>query len=253
MSKKVSHGPNCSCCSPADAPKKTWEVVRDRILDKRKRLRGKAKDQTRFFANDNISQFVDSVELSRIRTELEEKMGEVLDILLIDWRNDHNSKGTPQRLAKMMLYETMVGRYTPMPDVTDFPNASNLDQLYTVGPIAVKSKCSHHHAPIIGEAYVGVFPGDRVIGLSKFHRLLNWIMRRPQIQEESTVQYADLLENLMTPKGVAVVVKCRHFCACWRGVNDDRTWMTTSVMRGVFREDSIKTEFLRFVDLNSKD
>jgi len=137
------------------------------------------------------------------------------------------------------------GRYVPPPRVTDFPNARKLDELYTVGPITVRSACSHHMVPIIGQAWIGVVAKDRVIGLSKFSRLTEWVLSRPQIQEEATVQLADLLEGLLQPAGLAVVVRANHMCMSWRGVKDRNTVMVTSVMRGVFRTDpAARAEFM---------
>jgi GTP cyclohydrolase I len=110
----------------------------------------------------------------------------------------------------------------------------NLDEVYTVGPIAVRSACSHHLVPIVGQAWIAVKPSDRVIGLSKFNRLVEWVMSRPQIQEEATVMLADCIEQLIEPQGLAVIIKAQHLCMSWRGVRDLGTTMTTSVMRGIF-------------------
>jgi GTP cyclohydrolase I len=125
-----------------------------------------------------------------------------------------------------------------MPDVTVFPNAQNLDQVYAVGPIAVRSCCAHHLVPIQGQAWIGVLPGDTLMGLSKFHRLTAWVMARPQMQEEATDQLATVIENAIQPKALAVMVRARHLCCTWRGVCDDGQMMTTSVMRGSFRKNA---------------
>jgi GTP cyclohydrolase I len=134
--------------------------------------------------------------------------------------------------------EVFQGRYTPRPVLTDFPNSKQLDELYTVGPIAVRSCCAHHLVPILGEAYVGVIPGSRVVGLSKFARLAEWVLSRPQIQEEAAVQLADALEQAIEPKGLGVIIEASHLCTSWRGVRDQGQRMTTSVMRGLFRADA---------------
>ena len=189
-----------------------------------------------FFANDNISNFITDAELAELHIELKDKINDVLDVLLIDRVNDHNTKETANRVAKMYLNEVFKGRYHKQPKVTDFPNAKKLDQIYTVGAISVRSACSHHLVPIIGKCWIGVIPSDRVIGISKFNRIVDWVMSRPQIQEEAAIQLADTIEKLIKPKGLAVIVKASHQCMTWRGVKDNETQMVTSVMRGIFRE-----------------
>ena len=189
-----------------------------------------------FFANDNISDFITKDELAELHIELKDRINDVLDVLLIDRVNDHNTKETANRVAKMYLNEVFKGRYHNQPKVTDFPNAKKLDQIYTVGAISVRSACSHHLVPIIGKCWIGVIPSDRVIGLSKFNRIVDWVMSRPQIQEEAAIQLADTIEDLIKPKGLAVIVKASHQCMTWRGVKDNETQMVTSVMRGIFRE-----------------
>jgi GTP cyclohydrolase I len=145
----------------------------------------------------------------------------------------------------MYLNEVFKGRYIPAPRVTDFPNAKELDELYILGPISIRSACSHHLVPIIGQAWVGVLPNDRVIGISKFNRVIDWVMSRPHIQEEAVIMIADELERLMKPKGLAVLVKAEHLCMTWRGVKEHETLMTNSIMRGEFRENTaLKAEFL---------
>jgi len=191
-----------------------------------------------YFANDNISDYISEDELAKLQVELKDKLEEVLDVLLIDRHNDHNTIETANRVAKMYLNEVFKGRYHNQPKVTDFPNYKNLDQIYTVGPISVRSACSHHLVPIIGKCWIGVIPSDRVIGLSKFNRIVDWVMSRPQIQEEAAIQLADTIEKLINPKGLAVIVKAKHQCMTWRGVKDNDTEMVTSVMRGIFREHS---------------
>lgn len=188
-----------------------------------------------FAANDNIYEVFDPGELALLQVELEEKLQEVLQTLVIDTENDHNTQGTAERVARMYLTEVFRGRYEPAPNVTDFPNAKHLDEIYTVGPIAVRSACSHHLVPIIGHCWIGVIPSLRVIGLSKFNRLTDWVMARPQIQEEACVMLADEIERMINPMALAVVIKAQHQCMTWRGVKDNETQMVTSVMRGRFR------------------
>jgi len=201
-----------------------------------------------FFANDNISDYLIEGDIDRLQSEVEEKILEVLKSLVIDVENDHNTKETAKRVAKMYLKEVFKGRYDKMPKVTEFPNAKELDQIYTIGPITIRSACSHHLVPITGRAWIGVLPSDRVIGISKFVRLTEWVMARPQIQEEATVQLADLVERMITPKGLAVVVEATHQCMTWRGVRESETKMTTSVMRGTFLNDpDSRAEFFRLI------
>ncbi|MCA1419477.1 GTP cyclohydrolase I [Bradyrhizobium sp. BRP23] len=189
-----------------------------------------------YLANDNISEFLKPGDLAAIEQEVERCAGAILDALVIDTENDHNTRGTAKRLAKMFVHEVFAGRYLPPPKCTDFPNVTSMDEIYVVGPITVRSACSHHLCPIEGEVWFGVIPGERVIGLSKFSRIANWILSRPQIQEEAVMQLADEVERIISPRGLAVVLSARHSCMTWRGVKEDATAMTTSVMRGIFRD-----------------
>jgi GTP cyclohydrolase I len=198
-----------------------------------------------FFANDNISKYLEDGDLEKIQANVEVAMQGVLDALLIDTTNDHNTIETAKRVAKMYVREVFKGRYLPRPAVTDFPNAKQLDEMYTVGPITVRSACSHHLVPILGMAWIGVIPGERVIGLSKFNRLTEWVMARPHIQEEAAVMLADEIEGLIKPKGLAVVIRAAHQCISWRGVRESATSMNTSVMRGLLMDnDKARNEFL---------
>ena len=195
-------------------------------------------DKASYFANDNIASYIREGELELLKKEVEEKLQGLLESLIIDTENDHNTIETAKRVSKMYLTEVFKGRYEQCPKVTDFPNAKNLDQIYTVGPISVRSACSHHLVPIIGKCWIGVIPSDRVIGLSKFNRVADWVLSRPQIQEEAAIQLADTIEKLIKPLGLAVIIKAQHQCMTWRGVKDNETEMVTSVMRGIFRDQS---------------
>ena len=184
----------------------------------------------------------------QIKDEVEQATMGLLDALRIDWRNDPNTMETPTRVARMLVDETQRGRFHPRPKMTAFPNTRHLDELYTVGPITVRSTCSHHLVPILGHAWIGVIPGDTLIGLSKFHRLAEWVMARPQIQEEAAVQLADEIEGLIKPKGLAVIVKAEHLCCTWRGVRDGGSQMGTSIMRGALRENAAaRSEFMETI------
>lgn len=202
----------------------------------------------RWHSNDNITDFlVDPLEMKDVQDEVEYHFQKILDALVIDTENDHNTKNTAKRVAKMYVTELFSGRYEPMPEITTFPN-QGYDQMLISGPIKIKSMCAHHMLPIVGNCWIGCKPAERVVGLSKFNRLVRWIAQRPQIQEEMTEQIADIIQNELKPKGVAVLIKANHFCLTHRGVNEHESDMLTSVMRGEFRtESSLKKEFLNLV------
>ncbi len=206
----------------------------------------------RFHANDNIAAFLEPGEMELLLEEVADKMQGVLESLVIDIRNDHNTQDTARRVAKMYLNEVFRGRYVTQPPVTEFPNAEYLNELMIVGPITVRSACSHHFCPIMGRLWIGILPNEHsnLIGLSKYSRLAEWIMSRPQIQEEAITQVADLLMNKVAPDGLAVVMEADHFCMHWRGVKDTATKMVNSVMRGSFlKNPSLRREFLSLVNL----
>lgn len=203
--------------------------------------------KTRFHANDNISQFIQPGELEKLLAEVEGKLQGVLESLVIDTESDHNTHETARRVAKMYIREVFAGRYEVEPLLTEFPNASRLNELMIIGPITVRSACSHHLCPIMGQVWVGVMPNEHsnLIGLSKYARMANWIMSRPQIQEEAVVQLADVLQEKMRPDGLAIVMEADHFCMHWRGVKDTGAKMVNSVMRGTFLTNAdLRREFL---------
>jgi len=211
--------------------------IRERIVAAKKR----------FHANDNIAEFIKDGELPVLLDEVAEKMQTVLESMVIDLDHDHNTHNTARRVAKMYLNEVFKGRYVPAPTVTEFPNVGHLNELMIVGPITVRSACSHHFCPVIGKVWIGVMPNEHtnVIGLSKYARLAEWIMNRPQIQEEAVVQLADLIQDLTQPNGLALVMEASHFCMHWRGVKDMDSKMINSVMRGSFLKDAnLRREFL---------
>jgi GTP cyclohydrolase IA len=187
-----------------------------------------------FKANDNIAEQLEDGDLDVIEHDVAFHLDKVLRALLIDTDNDHNTLDTAGRVARMLVREAFAGRYTPPPRLTDFPNAKNLDEIYTVGPITVRSMCAHHFLPIRGQCWVAVKPAERVIGLSKFTRLARWVMARPHIQEEAVIMLADEIEAAIKPQGIAVLIRAEHQCMTWRGVTDEGTAMVTSVMRGFF-------------------
>ncbi|HET9748096.1 MAG TPA: GTP cyclohydrolase I [Casimicrobiaceae bacterium] len=189
----------------------------------------------RAHANDNIAGFIEGDELAALEDEVAQRMRDVLEALVIDTRSDHNTRGTARRVARMFLHEVFKGRYRRMPPLTEFPNVEHLNELMIVGPVAVRSACSHHFVPIIGRLWIGVLPNEHsnLIGLSKFSRVADWIMSRPQIQEEAIMQLADLLDSVLRPDGLAIVLEADHLCTQWRGVKDN-SHMVNSVMRGAF-------------------
>ena len=204
----------------------------------------------RFHANDNIADFIhDEAELDALQDEVAERMQALLESLVIDTESDHNTQDTARRVARMYLNEVFAGRYRKAPAMTEFPNVEKLNELLVVGPITVRSACSHHFCPIMGRLWIGVLPNadSNLIGLSKYARLADWIMSRPQIQEEAVKTLADELERRLVPDGLAVVMKADHFCMHWRGVKDE-SQMTSSVMRGAFlRNSSLRREFLGLI------
>ncbi len=214
--------------------------IRERIVAARRR----------FNANDNIADFIEPGELERLLDEVAGKMQGVLQSLVIDTEHDHNTQDTARRVAKMYIQEVFKGRYVKAPTITEFPNAEHLNELMIVGPIKVRSACSHHFCPVIGQVWIGVMPNERtnVIGLSKYARLAEWVMGRPQIQEEAVVQLADLIQSKTQPDGLAIVMEASHYCMGWRGVKDLDSKMINSVMRGVFLKDpNLRREFLSLI------
>ena len=215
--------------------------IRQRVMSARKR----------FHANDNIAGFIEPGELDALQGEVQAKLQEVLDALVIDTTNDHNTQDTARRVAKMFIHEVFRGRYAPMPPVTEFPNIARLNELMIIGPVTVRSACSHHLCPIIGQIWVGVMPNEysALIGLSKYARLVEWVMARPQIQEEAVIQLADLLQDKMRPDGLAVIMRADHYCMQWRGVKDMDSKMVNSVMRGSFlKNPDLRREFLALLN-----
>jgi GTP cyclohydrolase I len=211
--------------------------IRERIVASRKR----------FNANDNIAEFIQPGDLEALLDEVEIKMQGVLDSLVINTATDHNTGNTARRVAKMYINEVFKGRYVKAPEITEFPNAEHLNELMIVGPITVRSACSHHFCPVIGKIWIGVMPNEHtnVIGLSKYARLAEWVMGRPQIQEEAVVQLADLIMEKTQPDGLAIVMEATHYCMAWRGVKDMDSKMINSVMRGAFLKDAtLRREFL---------
>lgn len=204
----------------------------------------------RFYANDNVSGFITDCERSEYLAEVGRRVEHLLQGLLIDTEHDHNTKGTALRIAKMYVNEVFRGRFYSPPTMVRFPNVKKLDQMYTTGPITVRSACSHHFVPIVGKCWIGIIPGEFLPGLSKFNRIVDWFCARPQIQEELVVQIADYLEEHLKPKGIAVYIQATHMCMTWRGVREsDAAKMTTTVVRGSFVEQDARSEFLATIKM----
>jgi GTP cyclohydrolase IA len=201
-----------------------------------------------FDANGNIP--LSNEEQLEMIKRLESKFTEVMEILRIS-RNDPNSAISNKRIARMLVNELMSGRYQPPPNCTVFPNRKKVDELIISKGIEVMSVCSHHWQPITGVCSIGYVPGDYVLGLSKFSRIVNWFSRRGQIQEELGEQIADYICSLIKPKALGVIIKARHYCIIARGVrgSEDKSIMVTSVMRGYLANNlNLRNEFLKLLD-----
>ena len=176
------------------------------------------------------------------------KMEELFDILRVDHGNDPNTRGTPRRVAKMLVNELLRGRFDPPPALTDFENLRAYEGLIVTGPIEVRSTCAHHMMPIQGAAFVGVLPSKdgKVLGLSKYDRVVDHFAARMQTQEELVQQIGEFLWENTAPRGLAIRISAAHLCRTHRGVRAASGRMVTNAYFGVFAEDaSLKEEFLR--------
>ena len=193
-----------------------------------------------FKANDNIAHGLKLAQVNKedLIKEVEGAFQAVLHNLCIDYDNDHNSKETAKRYAKMVINETFAGRFDEAPNITVFPNVSNNDQLIIVRDIKIESVCSHHHQNISGVCHIAVLPDPEgnVMGLSKYARIAHWIARRPQIQEELNVGIAEALQEMLQPRGVAVIINAKHYCMACRGVEEPNSTTITSHITGAFRD-----------------
>ncbi len=208
----------------------------------------------RYWAGDNISQFISKDEKKLLIDELTEKFEAVLDSLIIDRANDPNSMETGRRLAKMYINELMQGRYDPKPNATAFPN--HTDEPYT-GMLVVRSElismCSHHHQPVKGVAYIGIIAADTLIGLSKYTRIAQWCARRGTLQEELAM---DIAREIMTATGsenVGVYIQATHGCCEHRGIMAHSSLTQTTVLKGAFNYDQgTKNEFFNNIKLQQE-
>ena len=208
----------------------------------------------RYWAGDNISQFIKDGENEELIKELTEKFEDVLDSLVIDRENDPNSKETGRRLAKMYVNELMSGRYQPMPNATAFPN--HTEERYD-GMLVVRSEitsmCSHHHQPVKGVAYIGIIAADTLIGLSKYTRIAQWCARRGTLQEELAMDIAKEIMNSTGSKDVGIYIQATHGCCENRGIMAHSSLTQTTVLEGVFKSDqSVKKEFFDNIKLQQR-
>lgn len=234
----MNNNNNNDCCGNNSSHQLVSEQIRQRLIEA----------GAQFHCNDNIAKYINDGEREQLVDEVAERMEAVLRSLVIDIDNDHNTQGTARRVAKMYVNETYGGRYVNAPKITSFPNIG-YENVYTAGPISIRSTCAHHFQNIVGKCWVGIFPEQKVIGLSKFNRLVHWIAERPQIQEEMTTQIADELETFAETPNVAIVLKAEHHCMTHRGVREHESDMTTAIMRGKFRDDpALKDEFYKLLN-----
>lgn len=204
----------------------------------------------RFYAADNISEFIKEGEREKLIDELTGKFNDVLDSLVIDRENDPNSKNTGRRLAKMYINEIMGGRYHPAPTATTFPNEDGrYDQLIVVR-CDIKSMCSHHHQPVTGVCYIGCLPGKRLIGLSKYTRIAQHQAARGHLQEELTEKIAFKIQQLTESPAVGVYMRARHGCCENRGIRSSNSSTQTTVLKGLLKTDAgLKNEFMHNIEL----
>lgn len=221
------------------------QVIRDKLK----------RDNKRFWAGDNISEYVSDVEKDTLITEAAEAFEGVLDRLLIDRETDPNSKGTAKRLAKMYFNEIMTGRYDPAPDVTAFPNnsADRYEGMLVVRS-ELRSMCSHHHQPVTGVAYIGIIAAEKLIGLSKYTRIAQWCARRGTLQEELCNDIAREISKATDSENVGVYLRMTHGCCENRGIMAHDSSTTTSVLKGAFNKDpGTKKEFFDTLSLQESN
>lgn len=223
---------------------KTSEAIRARIQEA----------GARYWAGDNISEFIMSGEKELLINELADRFEGVLDSLVIDRFTDPNSQDTARRLAKMYINELMVGRYNPKPNATAFPNVT--DEAYD-GMLVVRSElksvCSHHHQPVTGIAYIGIIAADTLIGLSKYTRIAQWCARRGTLQEELAMDIAKEIMAATGSKDVGVYIQATHGCCENRGIMAHSSLTQTTVLKGAFKDDpGTKKEFMDNIKLQQE-
>ena len=218
-------------------------------------IRAKMKREgRRFWAGDNISEYISDVTKDKLIDEATVAFEGVLDALLIDRENDPNSKGTARRLAKMYFNEIMAGRYEPAPDATAFPNDStDRYEGMLVVRSELRSMCSHHHQPVSGVAYIGIIAANKLIGLSKYTRIAQWCARRGTLQEELCNDIANEIMAATQSKNVGVYIQAVHGCCENRGIMAHSSLTQTTVLKGAFKEDgNTKKEFFDNIKLQQE-
>ena len=208
----------------------------------------------RYWAGDNISDYIQPGEKDMLIDELTTKFEDVLKGLVIDIKNDPNSMDSGRRLAKMYVNELMSGRYDPMPKATAFPNDSTTAYkgLLTIRSEIV-SMCSHHHQPVKGIAYIGIIAGDSLIGLSKYTRIAQWCAKRGTLQEELAMDISREIMKATNSENVGVYVQATHGCVEHRGVEAHSSLTQTTVLEGAFKDDpATKKEFMDNIKLQQQ-
>jgi len=199
-------------------------------------------------ANEAMDDALSETERAAMIGAAANKLAELFDILHIDHRNDHNTRDTPRRVARMFVDETMHGRFSSPPVLTEFENVEKFDQLIVTGPIEIRSTCAHHLMPIYGDAYIGVLPSPtgKIIGLSKYDRIVHYFCGRLQIQEELVRQIGQFIMEKTEPLGLAVRISAVHMCKTHRGVRaNHRSRMVTSAYFGALETDQFRrNEFM---------
>ena len=212
------------------------------------------RDNKRFWANDNISEYLSEADKEILIAEATEAFEQVLKTLLIDTETDPSSRGTARRLAKMYFNEVMEGRYEPAPDATAFPNDS--EDRYE-GMLVVRSElrsmCSHHHQPVSGVAYIGIIAANKLIGLSKYTRIAQWCARRGTLQEELCNDIAREIGRATGADNIGVYMQMTHGCVENRGVMAHSSLTQTTVLKGAFNTDgNTKKEFFDNIKLQQE-
>jgi len=189
-------------------------------------------------------------EMENMIEEAAEHYGRYMTALGFDWKNDPNSEDTPIRVTKAFVNDLAEGVYSEPPKITAFDNIDGYDGIVFQGNIKLHSLCSHHHLPFIGNAHVAYLPSvdGKVIGLSKLNRIVEFYARRPQVQENLTMQIYEHIHKECTQNiGVAVMIEANHMCACVRGVKHDSI-MKTAKLSGKFKDtDRAREEFYNFI------
>ncbi len=223
--------------------RKTSDKIRERL----------EANNVRYWANDNIADYIEEGEKQELIEEATEAFENVLQKLLIDTKTDPNSMDTGRRMAKMYINEIMSGRYDPMPNPSSFPNY--IEGGYE-GMLVVRSEltslCSHHHQTVKGVAYIGIIAGPKLLGLSKYTRIAQWCAMRGTLQEDLNVMIADAIQKETGTEHVGVYVQATHGCCENRGIRAHSSLTQTTVLRGSFKEDAVKKEFIDNVKLQQE-